>query len=155
MTRRLTNHLIAAALAIAMASCGGHIDDSDNGDLRPAVPDQPDTLILPRHQTMTNPTSYTNEGQQRVLRLINALSGHEITGRAPSDLARETECTASTITRDLANLKEAGFAEVVPETGLWRLAPQIVQIAIRHMTALDRAQSRLEEVRGRFSRSAA
>lgn len=150
MSARLTNHLCASLLAIAMASCGGHISDTDNGDFRPAVPDAPDTLILPRKPM----TTYTNEGQQRVLRLINTLAGHEITGRAPSDLARETNCTASTITRDLANLKEAGFAEVVPETGCWRLSPQIVQIAIRHMGALDRATQRLEEVRSRFSRSA-
>lgn len=137
MSTRLTNRLCASLLAIAMTSCGGHISDTD-------------TLILPRKPM----TTYTNEGQQRVLRLINTLAGHEITGRAPSDLARETNCTASTITRDLANLKEAGFAECVPETGYWRLSPQIVQISIRHMVALDRAVARLAEIRARFSRSA-
>lgn len=160
MSARLTNHLLASLLAIAITSCAGHISDididTDSGESLPAVSDEPDTLILPKRPTMSQPTtSYTNEGQQRILRLINVLSGHEITGRAPSDLARETDCTASTITRDLANLKEAGFAEVVPETGCWRLSPQLVQIAIRHMAALDRAAQRLEEVRSRFSRSTA
>lgn len=152
MNRRLDHRMAACLLAIAATSCGGQIPDEP--ELQPAIPaDQPTKRFTPI--LMTAPTTtYTNEGQQRILRLINTLSGHEITGRAPSDLARETDCTASTITRDLANLKEAGFAEVVPETGCWRLSPQIVQIAIRHMSALDRAAQRLEEVRGRFSRSA-
>lgn len=96
---------------------------------------------------------YTHDGQQRILRLINVLAGHEVTGITPTEIARQTQTTPSTVTRDLANLQEAGFAEPVPETGRWRLSPQIVQIAIRHMTALDRAQSRLDEVRNRFSRN--
>ncbi|ACB34536.1 transcriptional regulator, IclR family [Leptothrix cholodnii SP-6] len=98
-------------------------------------------------------TAYTHEGQQRILRLVMLLAGHEITGLAPADIAKQQQCNASAVTRDLANLAEAGFAELVPETGRWRLAPQVVQIAIRHMTALDRAQARLDEIRGRFSRS--
>lgn len=97
-------------------------------------------------------STYIHDGQQRLLRLITALAGHEITGIAPSDLARETNTTASTITRDLANLKEAGYAELVPETGRWRLSPHIVQISMRHMVVLDRARERLEEIRRRFTR---
>jgi DNA-binding IclR family transcriptional regulator len=97
--------------------------------------------------------SYTHEGQQRVLRLVMLLAGHEITGVAPADIAKQQGCNASAVTRDLDNLREAGFAEQVPETGRWRLAPQVVQIAIRHMAALDRAQARLDETRNRFSRS--
>ncbi len=98
------------------------------------------------------PSSYTHDGQQRALSLVLLLAGHEITGLAPAEIAKSQGCTASTVTRDLANLQQAGFAEHVPETGRWRLAPQVVQIALRHMAALDRAQSRLEETRNRFSR---
>lgn len=98
-------------------------------------------------------TTYTHEGQQRLLRLVMLLAGHEITGLAPADIAKQQDCNASAVTRDLNNLLEAGWAEQVPETGRWRLAPLVVQIAIRHMAALDRAQTRLDETRNRFSRS--
>lgn len=98
---------------------------------------------------------YTNASQQRILGAIKALAGHEITGVAPAVLARELGCTAACITRDMDNLRTAGLAEQVPETGRWRLGPSVVQIALAHMSALDRAERRLDEVRGRYSRSAA
>lgn len=97
-------------------------------------------------------TQYAHDGQQRLLKLITLLAGHEITGLAPAEIAREQACNASMVTRDLANLQLGGFAELVPETGRWRLSPQIVQIALKHMHALDRAQHRLGEVRSRYSR---
>jgi DNA-binding IclR family transcriptional regulator len=97
---------------------------------------------------------YTNEGQQRILRLVVLLAGNEITGLAPADIARQQGCSASIVTRDLANLREAGLAEAVPETGRWRLGPQVVQIALAHMTALERAETRLAETRNRYSRTA-
>ncbi|MGE3348174.1 MAG: IclR family transcriptional regulator [Ramlibacter sp.] len=96
---------------------------------------------------------YTNDGQQRILRLINVLAGHEVTGLAPSQIAQQQSCSASLVTRDLANLQMAGFAEQVPDSNCWRLAPQVVQISIRHATALQRAEARLAEVTQRFSRS--
>jgi DNA-binding IclR family transcriptional regulator len=99
-------------------------------------------------------SDYTNSSQQRILRLVLLLAGHEITGLAPADIARQQQCDAPLVTRDLANLREAGFAEQVPETGRWRLSPQVVQIALRHMTALDHAETRLAETRNRYSRTA-
>lgn len=96
---------------------------------------------------------YTNDGQQRILRLLNVLAGHEVNGLTPSQIAQEQGCSASLVTRDLANLKTAGYAEQVPDTGMWRLAPPLVQISIKHATALARAQSRLDEVQQRFSRN--
>jgi len=95
-------------------------------------------------------TPYSNEAQLRILKLTLLLAGHEITGMAPADIAREQGCSASMVTRDMANLVEAGYAEQVPETGRWRLAPQVVQIAVRHMVALDRAAQRMDEVRQRY-----
>lgn len=98
---------------------------------------------------------YTNSSQQRILRVVQALAGHEITGVAPAALAREVGCSAACITRDVDNLRTAGLAEEVPETGRWRLGPSIVQIALKHMSALDRAEKRLHEVRNRYGREAA
>jgi DNA-binding IclR family transcriptional regulator len=97
-------------------------------------------------------SQYAHDGQQRLLKLITLLAGHEITGLAPSDIARQQQCSASVVTRDMANLQLAGFAEQVPETGRWRLSPQLIQIALKHMQALDRAEQRLSDVRNRFSR---
>lgn len=98
---------------------------------------------------------YTNAGQQRILKVIKTLAGHEITGVAPATLARDVGCSAACVTRDMDNLRTAGLAEQVPETGRWRLGPAIVQIALKHMSALDRAEKRLDEVRNRYSREAA
>jgi DNA-binding IclR family transcriptional regulator len=96
---------------------------------------------------------YTHDGQQRILKLVLLLAGNEITGLTPSEISRQQGCSPSMVTRDLDNLQTAGFAELVPETMRWRLAPQVVQIALKHMQALDRAEARLAETRNRFSRS--
>jgi DNA-binding IclR family transcriptional regulator len=101
----------------------------------------------------TAASPYTNDAQQRILRLLGVLAGNEITGLKPSEVAQLNQCAPSVATRDLANLREAGLAELVPETGRWRLAPGIVQIAIKHMAALERAETRLAETRNRYSRS--
>ena len=102
---------------------------------------------------MSGDQPYLNSSQQRILGLLRVLAGNEIEGLAPGDIAKLNNCSASHVTRDLANLLHAGLAEQLPTTGRWRLGPQIVQIALRHMTALDRAQSRLDEIKNRFSRS--
>ena len=102
---------------------------------------------------MSAPDKYLCEPQQRVLRLLTVLAGNEITGLTNGEVARELGCSPSVAVRDLANLQHAGLAEKVPETDRWRLAPPLVQIAMKHMTALDRAQSRLEETRNRYSRA--
>jgi DNA-binding IclR family transcriptional regulator len=99
-------------------------------------------------------TDYTNDAQQRLLRLLLVLAGHEVHGLAPHVIARELGASASVVTRDMANLQAAGWAEKVPATGLWRLAPLPVQIAARHMAALGQAESRLAEIKNRYSRTA-
>lgn len=96
---------------------------------------------------------YLNNSQQRMLSLLRCLAGNEIEGLAPGDIAKLNGCSASHVTRDLANLHQAGLAEQLPATGRWRLGPEIVQIAMRHMTALDRARKRLDETSNRYSRT--
>lgn len=95
---------------------------------------------------------YISDAQQRILGLILVLAGHEIDGLANGQIAEANKCSPSQVTRDLANLAHMGWAEQIPGTGRWRLGPEIVQIALKHMTALDRATRRLDEIRGRFSR---
>ena len=96
---------------------------------------------------------YISDQQQRLLQVIRTLAGNEIEGLAPGDIAKLVPCAPSQVTRDLANLKHFGWAEQLATTGRWRLGPQIVQIATRHMTAIDRASKKLDEVANRYSRS--
>jgi DNA-binding IclR family transcriptional regulator len=96
---------------------------------------------------------YTCAPQQRILTLLTVMAGHEVHGLAPSEIAQAQQCSAAIVTRDLANLRQAGMAEQVPETNRWRLAPRIVQIAVQHQVALDRAERRLSETRQRYSRT--
>ena len=97
-------------------------------------------------------SKYISDSQQRILQLIRTLAGHEIEGLAPSQVATLQSCSPSQVTRDLANLRHAGWAEQIPTTSRWRLGPTPVQIALRHSHALNRAQARLDEITQRFSR---
>lgn len=102
---------------------------------------------------MSTDGKYISDSQQRLMGLVIALAGNEVTGLSPSQLAKLNDCDPSQVTRDLANLKARGWAEQITDTGRWRLGPQIVQISLRHMTAMDRARTRLDEVANRFSRT--
>lgn len=102
---------------------------------------------------VSDDAKYLCAPQQRLLMLVLCLAGNEIDGLAPAQLAKLNQCSPSHVTRDLANLKHAGWAEQIPATGRWRLGPQPVQLAMRHMAALDRARHRLDETQNRFSRT--
>jgi len=66
-------------------------------------------------------------------------------------LAQALHTSASNVTRDLANLKEAGLAEeVMPNR--WRLTPRVVQISLAAQVAFAKAQDKLQEAQQRFSR---
>lgn len=96
-------------------------------------------------------TSYTNAAQQRILAAVVALAGHEADGLAPSQLAQALRTTPSNITRDLANLREAGFAEQLA-SGNWRLGPKQVQIALSFQRGLADLKARHDEITNRFTR---
>lgn len=99
---------------------------------------------------------YTSDSQQRLLSVILTLGGHEMDGLLPGQVATLAPCSPSQVTRDLANLKKAGWAEEVPgQAGRWRLGPTVVSLAMRHMSGMDRARTRLEETARRYGRDAA
>jgi DNA-binding IclR family transcriptional regulator len=100
---------------------------------------------------MSSSALYINAAQQRILAMLLRLAGHEIEGLAPSELASALHTSASNVTRDLANLREAGYAEKL-DNDRWRLTPRIVQISLAASTAFTRAQDRLDETRQRFTR---
>jgi DNA-binding IclR family transcriptional regulator len=98
-------------------------------------------------------TNYINEPQQRLLQLIDLLAGHEIQGLAPSEIAKAMRCSAPQVTRDMENLRHAGWAERTPKGDRWRLSPHPIQLAIRHAQALSDGKRALDDVAQRFSRS--
>lgn len=95
---------------------------------------------------------YRNEAQQRLCKLIVLLAGNEFNGVAPSDLAKALNTHPSNITRDLANLQEAGFADRIGETDRWRLGPKVVQVAVSFWTQLEQAKARVDELQQRYTR---
>ena len=97
-------------------------------------------------------TQYTHEGQQRILKLITVLAGNEVNGLAPSEIAKLQECSPSLVTKDLDNLRTAGYAEQVPHSGHWRLSPHLVQIAVKFQLSLGQAEEQLSQTRSRFTR---
>ena len=102
---------------------------------------------------MSRTTDYTNDAQQRILKIVLVLFGHVINGLTPSAIAREVQCSAAVMTRDLANLKEAGIAEKDETTGSWRLTPRLPQQTIKVWAAIDAAEKRLQEAKNRFNRN--
>jgi DNA-binding IclR family transcriptional regulator len=98
---------------------------------------------------------YISDAQQRLLAVVRTLAGHEIEGLAPGQIAKMAACAPSQVTRDLANLKHAGWAEKLPGSERWRLGPTPVQIALRHMPGLERARSLLDQTASRYSREPA
>lgn len=95
---------------------------------------------------------YRNEAQQRILKVVMVLFGHVVDGLSPSAIAREVNCSAAVMTRDLANLREAGIADRDEASGCWRLTPRLPQQAIKVWTAIDAAERRLQEAKQRFTR---
>lgn len=96
---------------------------------------------------------YTNSSQQRILKVILALGGHECEGVAPTEIARAVDAAAGQITRDLWNLREAGFAEQIEATGRWRLGPRPIQVFCAFSDGIALRQRQLDETRQRYTRN--
>ncbi|HDR9585238.1 TPA: IclR family transcriptional regulator [Burkholderia stabilis] len=94
---------------------------------------------------------YTNAAQQRLIRVIGVLFSDIVDGVTNSAIAREVDCSAAAVTRDLENLRTAGLAERNEETGRWLLTPRLPRMALTAMTVIDQRQRRLDEVRQRMS----
>lgn len=99
-------------------------------------------------------TNYTNESQQRILKLVLVLFGDVATGYKPTALAKAMGCTASTMTRDLDNLRTAGVAELDEATDNWRLTELLPQQADKVWLAMGRAGRDLDGKRNNIARTA-
>ena len=101
---------------------------------------------------MSRTTNYTSAPLQRQLQLIDLLAGHELQGLEPGAIAKALGCAASVTTRDLDNLRTAGWAELHPNGKAWRLTPHVVEISLKHAAALRAGRQELNDVERRYSR---
>lgn len=93
----------------------------------------------------------TGQSAGKVLDVLNVLLGHFAHGLTPTDLAKATGLSPSNITRYVATLEEAGFAERIPETGRIRPSVRLAQQAVAIMRSLDAARSRIDELTNRLT----
>jgi DNA-binding IclR family transcriptional regulator len=99
--------------------------------------------------------SAAGAAQTRLLHVIEALAGNEVTGLT---LAGVVEAMAfdgaapSTTLRDLETLEAAGWAHRVPGTKRWALAARPIQILFHFQSGLARAKQRVAEVEANYNR---
>lgn len=92
-----------------------------------------------------------NQSTTKALALMDVLFGHFAHGLTPTDLAQATGMSASDITRYVATLEAAGWAERIPETGRIRPSVRVAQKAMGVLRSMDSARQRLEEIQARLA----
>lgn len=93
----------------------------------------------------------TGQSAGKVLEVLNVLLGHFAHGLTPTDLVKATGLSASNITRYVATLEAAGFAERIPETGRIRPSIRFAQLAVGILSDIERAKNRLDEIQTRLA----
>jgi DNA-binding IclR family transcriptional regulator len=93
----------------------------------------------------------TGQSAGKVLEVLNVLLGHFAHGLTPTDLVKATGLSASNITRYVATLEAAGFAERIPETGRIRPSVRLAQQAVGILRNLEAAKGRLDELTSRLT----
>jgi len=99
-----------------------------------------------------NDERYRSASQLRILKMLLLLGGHEVDGLAPSQIAKSLQIAPGEVTHDTANLRLAGLAEQIIETGRWRLTPRVPQIAMAMLRELERRGNFLDETKQRYTR---
>ncbi len=92
-----------------------------------------------------------NQSTTKALGLMDVLFAHFAHGLTPTDLAQATGMSASDITRYVATLEAAGWAERIPETGRIRPSVRVAQKAMAVLRSMDSARQRLEEIQARLA----
>ncbi|TCS38501.1 hypothetical protein EDC30_102240 [Paucimonas lemoignei] len=96
---------------------------------------------------------YTNDAQQRLLKVVMLLGEDVVTGLTTTQIAKEIGVPASYITRDMENLKTAGWAFQQEETGRWLLGAKAGALGVKVMASIDRAERKISEIRNRYTRN--
>lgn len=95
--------------------------------------------------------NYSCASQQRLLKVLMCLFGHEIEGLAPGQVAHLAGVTAANATRDLWNLEEAGLVERLPQGDKVRISPALGRKALAVLHTFDRAQRNLTDLTNRYT----
>lgn len=92
-----------------------------------------------------------NQSTTKALGLMDLLFNHFAHGLTPTDLAQSSGLSASDITRYVATLEAAGWAERIPETGRIRPSVRVAQKAMTVLRSMDSARQRLDEIQARLA----
>ena len=94
---------------------------------------------------------YSGNAQLRLLKVIEALSGHEVFGIRLKEVAAAVNADQPKVFRDLRTLEAGGWAKQ-DESSLWRLGPKGVQILANFHSGVLEAQQRVNEISQRYTR---
>lgn len=89
---------------------------------------------------------YSCEAQQRILALIDRLTGYEVFGISTKDLAQRMDASQATIYRDMVNLQLSGWAEQLDD-GRWRLCVNAARKLRRINDGINAALAKVNEAR--------
>jgi ArsR family transcriptional regulator len=102
--------------------------------------------------SLDKPTQYALPSPvAKVCNLIKLLSGNELMGLSPSEIAKGLDVAPSWVSVTLPALEaQTGFVERVADTNRWRLGIGLARIAIRVTTALHRNRQQLDDLSKRY-----
>ena len=83
--------------------------------------------------------------------LFRLLSGHELQGLAPGEIAKALGVSPSWVSINLPALAATGYVELIEETNRWRLGVQFVRIAVTVSTNLNQAKRQLDDLSNRYA----
>lgn len=92
------------------------------------------------------------QSQRRLLKVVTALAGHEFSGVTLAEITAALSEDKANVHRDLQVLEDEGWAERLPDSTRWRLAPRMVQLALAFQRELAKAESRVAELQQRYTR---
>jgi DNA-binding IclR family transcriptional regulator len=96
---------------------------------------------------------YSCASQQRILKVLMSLFGHEIAGLSPSQVAKANDSTPAQTTRDIWNLEAAGLVERLPGGDKVRISPRLGAKALQTLAAFDQAHTQLNDLQARYTRA--
>jgi DNA-binding IclR family transcriptional regulator len=101
---------------------------------------------------MKEPKTKDVESAAKVLAVLDVLLRNFAHGFSPTELSRETGISLSGLTRYVATLENAGFAERIQETGRIRPSHRLGQHAVQILKSLESAADRIKESQNRLNR---
>ncbi len=89
-------------------------------------------------------STYTNNAQQRICRLVEELAGNEDKGLSLTELAEKLGISTSAVFRDLKNLEEAEWARQIGSN--WAMAPRAAVPAVKIRRNLDSLLGKVNKI---------